>query len=225
MRGLMRRFVPRAGFLTMLRGAGVMVATLALLAGLSDSALAAPERGAKVYLLRGFMNVFSLGLDELSVKIEKRGIRAEVYNHTSWARLADEIAKDYKSGQTRPIILVGHSWGGLAVVNLVEALGAAGVPVALAVALDTTSLTVDRGQVGTFLNLYVGTGTLKAGPGFRGKIINTDLGKSMPVGHFNIDKIEAVHAIVLRHIVQAAGRSGPRRQPATATSQGTTPAR
>ena len=225
MRGIMRRFVPRAGFLTMLRRAGVMVATLALLAGLSGSALAAPERGPKVYLLRGFMNVFSLGLDELSVKIEKRGIRAEVYNHTSWARLADEIAKDYKSGQTRPVILVGHSWGGLAVVNLVEALGAAGVPVALAVALDTTSLTVDRGQVGTFLNLYVGTGTLKAGSGFRGKIINTDLGKSMPVGHFNIDKIEAVHAIVLRHIVQAAGRSGPRRPATTATSAAAPPAR
>jgi pimeloyl-ACP methyl ester carboxylesterase len=211
--------------MTMLRRAGVLVAMLALFAAMSGSALAAPERGPKVYLLRGFMNVFSLGLDELATKIEKRGIRAEVYNHTSWARLANEIAAEYKSGQTRPVILVGHSWGGLAVVNLVEALGAAGVPVALAVALDTTTLTVDRGQVGTFLNLYVGTGTLKAGPGFRGRIINTDLGKSMPVGHFNIDKVDAVHAIVLRHIAQAAGRSGPRRSPATATSAASTAAR
>jgi hypothetical protein len=225
MQGVMRRGVVRADLMTTLRCTGLLVAMLTLLAALSGSALAAPERGPKVYLLRGFMNVFSLGLDELETKIQKRGIRAEVYNHTSWARLAGEIAAEYKSGQTRPIILVGHSWGGLAVVNLVEALGAAGVPVALAVALDTTSLTVDRGQVGTFLNLYVGTGTLKAGPGFRGRIINTDLGKSMPVGHFNIDKTEAVHAIVLRHIVQAAGRSGPRRQPATATSQGAAPTR
>jgi pimeloyl-ACP methyl ester carboxylesterase len=225
MRDVMRGSVPRAGFLIILRRTGFLLAALLLLAGLSGSALAAPERGAKVYLLRGFMNVFSLGLDELSAKIEKRGIRAEVYNHTSWARLANEIAAEYKSGQTRPVILVGHSWGGLAVVNLVEALGAAGVPVALAVALDTTSLTVDRGRVGTFLNLYVGTGTLKAGPGFRGKIVNTDLGKSMPVGHFNIDKVEAVHAIVLRHIGQAVGRSGPRGQPAAAMSQGATPTR
>jgi hypothetical protein len=211
--------------MTILRRAGALAATFGLLVVMSGSALAAPERGPKVYLLRGFMNVFSLGLDELATKVEKRGIRAEVYNHTSWARLASEIAAEYKSGQTRPVILVGHSWGGLAVVNLVEALGEAGVPVALAVALDTTSLTVERGQVGTFLNLYVTTGTLKAGKGFRGKLINTDLGKSMPVGHFNIDKIDAVHAIVLRHVVQAAGRSGPRRQPATATSQGTTPTR
>jgi hypothetical protein len=220
-----RRLAREAVLMTIVRSASMLVALFMLLAAMSGAALAAPERGAKVYLLRGFMNVFSLGLDELETKIEKRGIRAEVYNHTSWARLASEIAAEYKSGQTRPVILIGHSWGGLAVVNLVEALGTAGVPVALAVALDTTSLTVDRGQVGTFLNLYVGTGTLKAGPGFRGKIINTDLGKSMPVGHFNIDKIDAVHAIVLRHIMQATGRSGPRRQPATAMSQGTTPTR
>jgi pimeloyl-ACP methyl ester carboxylesterase len=207
-----------AGLKTIVRSSSIVAVIFTLLAAMSGAALAAPERGPKVYLLRGFMNVFSLGLDELETKLEKRGIRAEVYNHTSWARLANEIAAEYKSGQTRPVILVGHSWGGLAVVNLVEALGAAGVPVALAVALDTTSLTVDRGQVGTFLNLYVGTGTLKAGPGFRGRIINTDLGKSMPVGHFNIDKVDAVHAIVLRHIAQAVGRSGPRRPPATATS-------
>ena len=225
MQRVMCRLARKAGFIAIVRCASILVVMFVLLAALSGSAFASSDRGPKVYLLRGFMNVFSLGLDELETKIKKRGIRAEVYNHTSWARLADEIAKEYKSGQTRPVILVGHSWGGLAVVNLVEALGTAGVPVAVAVALDTTSLTVDRGQVGTFLNLYVGTGTLKAGPGFRGKIINTDLGKSVPVGHFNIDKIDAVHAIVLRHIVQAAGRSGPRREPVTATSQGTAPAR
>ena len=38
---------------------------------MSGSRLAAPDRGPKVYLLRGFLNVFSLGLDELSAKIEK----------------------------------------------------------------------------------------------------------------------------------------------------------
>ncbi len=65
---------------------------ISIVVAMSGSAVAAPDRGAKVYLLRGFMNVFSLGLDELSAKIEQRGIRSEVYNHTSAARLADEIA-------------------------------------------------------------------------------------------------------------------------------------
>lgn len=196
---------------------GLLAAMLAVLVAISGSALAAPDRGPKVYLLRGFMNVFSLGLDDLKAKLEKRGIRAEVYNHTSASRLAEEIAQDYKSGRTRPVILVGHSWGGLAAVNLVEALGDRGVPVALAVVLDTTSVTVERGQVGTLLNLYQDSGLLRKGPGFRGKLINTDLAKTMQVGHFNIDKLDAVHNIILRQIAQAVGR--PHRSPPPATAQ------
>jgi hypothetical protein len=168
------------------------------------------------------MNVFSLGLDELETKIEKRGIRAEVYNHTSWSRLASEIAADYKSGKTRPVILIGHSSGAAAVVDLVAALGQAGVPVALAVTLDTSSRAIPGGRVGTFLNLYSSTGAFSKGTGFHGNLVNMDLGKNPQVGHFSIDKVEAVHALILRHIASATGRNGPRRQPASAAAPAST---
>ena len=198
-------------FVTLLRGASLLAVMISMLVALSGAAVAAPDRGPKVYLLRGFLNVFSLGLDELSAKIESRGIRAEVYNHTSWSRLAAEIASEYKSGQTRPIILVGHSAGGSAVVSLVEALGQAGVPVALAVVLDNSPSTVSGGHA-NFLNLYASTGALSAGRGFRGRITNIDLAKQMPVGHLTIDKTEAVHSMVLRQIAQVApGRRSPAR--------------
>lgn len=211
----MHRFEQR--FATLLRSAGLLAMALSIFVAMSGAAVAAPDRGAKVYLLRGFLNVFSLGLDELSAKIEKRGIRSEVYNHTSWSRLAGEIAAEYKSGQTRPIILIGHSAGGTAVVSLVEALGQAGVPVALAVTLDISSMPINGGRVGTFLNLYASTGALTAGRGFRGRLVNQDLGKDPLVGHFTIDKVDAVHALILRHISSAVGRPGPRRQAAPAT--------
>lgn len=216
----MHRFEQR--FVTLLRSAGLLAMALSIFAAMffvamSSAALAAPERGAKVYLLRGFLNVFSLGLDELSAKIEKRGIRSEVYNHTSWSRLAGEIAAEYKSGQTRPIVLIGHSAGGTAVVSLVEALGQAGVPVALAVTLDISSMPINGGRVGTFLNLYASTGALSAGRGFHGRLVNKDLGKEPLVGHFTIDKVDAVHELVLRNVSSAVGRPGPRRKPAAAT--------
>ncbi|CAN0460543.1 unnamed protein product, partial [Phaeothamnion confervicola] len=73
------------------------------------------------------------------------------------------------------------------------------------------------GRVGTFLNLYASTGALTAGRGFRGRLVNQDLGKDPLVGHFTIDKVDAVHALILRHISSAVGRSGPRRQAAPAT--------
>lgn len=216
----MHRFEQR--FVTLLRSAGLLAMALSIFVAMffvtmSSAALAAPERGAKVYLLRGFLNVFSLGLDELSAKIEKRGIRSEVYNHTSWSRLAGEIAAEYKSGQTRPIVLIGHSAGGTAVVSLVEALGQAGVPVALAVTLDISSMPINGGRVGTFLNLYASTGALSAGRGFHGRLVNKDLGKEPLVGHFTIDKVDAVHELVLRYVSSAVGRPGPRRKPAAAT--------
>ncbi len=205
----MHRFEQR--FATLLRSVGLVAMALSIYVAMSSAALAAPERGAKVYLLRGFLNVFSLGLDELSAKIEKRGIRSEVYNHTSWSRLVGEIAAEYKSGQTRPIVLIGHSAGGVAVVSLVEALGQAGVPVALAVTLDISSMPINGGRVGTFLNLYASTGALSAGRGFRGRLVNRDLGKDPLVGHFTIDKVDAVHALILRHVASVVGRPGPRR--------------
>jgi len=204
-------------FVTVLRSAGLLAMALSIFVAMSSAALAAPERGAKVYLLRGFLNVFSLGLDELAAKIEQRGIRSEVYNHTSWSRLATEIAAEYKSGQTRPIILIGHSAGGTAVVSLVEALGQAGVPVALAVTLDISSMPINGGRVGTFLNLYASTGALSAGRGFHGSLLNKDMGKEPLVGHFTIDKVDTVHALILRYVASAAGRPGPRRKPAAAT--------
>lgn len=214
---LMRRLEQR--LVMLLRGVGVLAVLMSILVGLSGSALAAPDHGPKVYLLRGFLNVFSLGLDELSAKIAARGIRAEVYNHTSWSRLAEEITREYKSGQTRPVILIGHSAGGAAVVSLVEALGKAGVPVALAVSLDAAPATITAGRVGTFLNLYVSTGALTPTRGFHGRIINTDLAKQMQVAHLTIDKIEPVHNMILRQLAQVVP-TGHRRAPAHANVAG-----
>src|SRR4029077_15119374 len=99
----------------------------------------------------------------------------ETYNHTSSTRLADEIATEYKSGKSRPVILIGHSAGAAAIVDLVGELARLGVPVALAVTLDIASRPVPGGHVGTFLNLYASTGALTKGPGFRGNLVNIDM--------------------------------------------------
>jgi hypothetical protein len=199
----------RAGLARMLIGAAAL--SLFVVIGASSSTSAAPVRSsAKVYLLRGFANVFSLGMDELATKLQQRGIRADVSNHLAAAGLAAEAAADYKAGRTRSIILIGHSWGALAVVDMVKTLGEAGVPVALAVTLDTNSSEVN-GTVTNFYNLYVNTGAFSAGKGFHGRLINIDLAKrGMDVGHFNIDKTGPVQAMILGYVAQAVGGGGHR---------------
>ncbi|MGB5183846.1 MAG: hypothetical protein WBO12_16890, partial [Xanthobacteraceae bacterium] len=64
-----------------------------------------------VYLLRGFANVFSLGMDQIAAKLQQQGIHATVDNYLAWPSLAEQAAAEYKSGRTRAIILVGHSSG------------------------------------------------------------------------------------------------------------------
>jgi hypothetical protein len=52
-----------------------------------------------VYLLRGLMNIFSLGMDTLAEKIQRHGIYATVHNHTEWETLAEQAAAAYRAGK------------------------------------------------------------------------------------------------------------------------------
>ncbi len=54
---------------------------------------------AHVYLLRGVLNIFSLGLDDIAAKLRAQGIPVTVANFVSWSSLADEAALAYKSGR------------------------------------------------------------------------------------------------------------------------------
>ena len=46
----------------------------------------------RVYLLRGLLNIFSLGMDTLAERLNGMGIPSEVFNHDSWPRVAAQIA-------------------------------------------------------------------------------------------------------------------------------------
>src|SRR5881398_3628824 len=93
----------------------------------ADSASSASRPEAHVYLLRGLMGM-SLGLDELSEKLKQRGINATVHELGEASALAADAARNYNSGREREIILIGHSFGGAAILTMAEELGRAGVP-------------------------------------------------------------------------------------------------
>ena len=80
------------------------------------SSMAQPR--AHVYLLRGLMNIFSLGMDTLAEKIQRRGIYATIHNYAEWQTLADQAAAAYHAGKEGPIIIVGHSLGADAVMEM-----------------------------------------------------------------------------------------------------------
>lgn len=163
---------------------------------------------AHVYLLRGLLNIFSLGMDDLAQKIERRGIRASVHNHSEWESLSEQIAQKYKAGNRGAIILVGHSLGADAVMFMGEYLGRKGVPVALIVPFDGTGSFAASANVQRVMNLTQRDyAYMKKGAGFRGELANIDV-SGQGYGHIDIDKSDRLHSMVINKIVGVVGRGG-----------------
>lgn len=168
--------------------------------------LARSSSGPKVYLLRGLMNIFSLGMDDLARKLEARGISTYVGNHAEWQSLSDEIAARYKAGNRSPIVLVGHSLGADAVMYMGEYLGTKGVPVALIVPFDGTGSFAASANVARVMNITQRDyAKMRRGPGFRGELANIDV-SSYGVSHTDIDKSARLHTMVINKIVSVLGR-------------------
>jgi hypothetical protein len=186
------------------RGALALGIVLAL--GASPSSA---QSHAHVYLLRGLMNIFSLGMDTLSEELNHRGVYATVHNHTEWVELADAAAARYKAGTEGPIILIGHSLGADAVMEMAAYLGKKGVPVALVVPFDGTQSFGAAPNVARVINLTQRDyAFMHAGPGFHGSLVNVDVRNDPSIDHLNIDKSPRLHARVISEVLAVAGGGG-----------------
>jgi pimeloyl-ACP methyl ester carboxylesterase len=187
------------------------------------------QANGHVYLLRGLLNIFSLGMDDLAAKIQARGISASVHNHSEWQSIADDIAAKYKARQHGPIVLVGHSLGADAVMFMAEYLGKKGVPVALVVPFDGTGSFAASSNVSQVYNLTQRDyAYMRKGAGFRGTLNNVDV-SGQGYGHIDIDKSARLHALVLAKIqtvIRARGgtRTADDGAPALRARTTTTPA-
>lgn len=173
---------------------------------------------AHVYLLRGLLNIFSLGMDTLADELNKRGIYATVDNHTAWQSLADQAAARYKAGTEGPIILIGHSLGADAVMEMSAYLGQKGVPVALAVPFDGTQSFAASSNIAHVLNLTQRSyAYMRRGPGFKGTLVNFDVSSDPSIDHLNIDKSPRLHAKVIAEVLAIVGAAHRMPAPGTTT--------
>jgi hypothetical protein len=188
-----------------LRSAVVAVLLLAVPVSTTESrAVPAPvANGAHVYLLRGVLNVFSLGLDGIASKLEAQGIPVTITNYLGWSTLADEAAADYRSGKIHTIILVGHSSGATVLPDMVERLSQLGAPVKLAIGLDSVFRTSLSGRVGRYVNYYIGSGNgepVAPTKQLHGTLENVNVSNVPGVGHLTIEKSEIMQRRVISDI-------------------------
>jgi hypothetical protein len=214
--------------------------TLAQAAQPAPAAQAAPAAQSslattRVYLLRGVLNIFSLGLDTIGARLEAQGIPVTVTNFMHWSGLADEAIAAYNAGRLKTIILVGHSSGATALPDMIAKFKQFGVPVKLAIGLDSVFKTKLTSGAERYINLYISDGPgepVKPADGFRGKLDNVDV-RSTGVGHVSIDKNELIQrrviaeidAVVLRQKAPAAPTDQRGPKPARAAAAVAAPAR
>jgi hypothetical protein len=194
-------------------------------------------RAGNAYLLRGFIGIFSEGVDNLGREIDRSGVRAHVYQDDQWAALARTIVREYQGRRdAEPLVLIGHSYGADDVIRIARELDKANVPVDLLVTLDPVTPPPVPKNVRQALNIYQSNGAwdalpflrgvpVKADAQFVGRLDNFDIKKDRRdllesgTDHFNIEKKGAVHEEVVGNVLMTC----PPRQTWLAT-RGTLPA-
>jgi hypothetical protein len=164
-----------------------------------------------VYLMRGLLNMFSLGMDRLGEKIERHGIPTTVANQLAWDELADEAIANCKSGRLGAIMLIGHSAGAISAIKMANRLNQAGVIVALVVTFDPVlSSPPVTANVRKLVNFYFSNGvgtTVPPGTMFHGSLINVDLKARNDLGHISLGQADDIHDQVLRYVLAARNGS------------------
>jgi hypothetical protein len=175
-------------------------------------------RAGNVYLLRGWIGIFSTGIDRLGEKVNASGVKGEVFQDDQWRALAETIAEKYAGvAEAEPLVLVGHSYGADDVVGIARVLDEKNIPVDLLVTLDPTTPPAVPKNVKRAYNLYQPNTLdalpflrgipLKAEEDFKGKLENVNIRKDRTdlldddVNHFNIEKKDKIHAETIRQIL------------------------
>ncbi|QOZ07885.1 LysM peptidoglycan-binding domain-containing protein [Bradyrhizobium sp. CCBAU 51765] len=162
----------------------------------------------KIYLFRGAMGpIFSTGMDRLEEKLTKAGFSANVYEFTICRWIGDRAISSYKESPA-PIVLIGHSMGGLCSIVISEMAAKENIPISLVIVIDPAHATGDVPlNVERFINIFLsdsvlGGGDVVAVPGFRGHYASYDLKENSRVSHINIEKSDDIHRQIIEMVTQ-----------------------
>ena len=180
---------------------GMLVAVSTALGAKAAPNVASAE---EVYFIRGFLNVFSAGMNQMTDQLRARGVNAKAISNGQWSGIARDIIARYKQGRVSlPIVIAGHSVGGQEAPQFADTLARGGVPVALVVGVDPGFGAPPPFSAGSprVVNYYI-AGSARGKPytstaGFRGSINNINIRAFSNADHVEIDKDPAVQSRIV----------------------------
>jgi hypothetical protein len=122
----------------------------------------------------------------------------------AWKTTVSNIIKWHASGDTGPLVLVGHSQGANNVIDMARLLQRENIPVDLLVTLAPAGQDPIPGNVVRAINYYNSPGwgaPVTVDAGYRGKLTNINLGGDIGLYHMAIDKNPKVQAEIERAIL------------------------
>jgi len=183
-------------------------AALVLYGSAAQAAPKTPSRKspqADVYLLRGFGDIFSTGIDEIGRQLQANGVDAHVEGHQAWRFVLNRILADQRNNPRAPVVLIGHSLGANAVIDIAASLEKKGIQGAYMATFAATAPAPLPGNIRRVVNFYFkqdGWGLpLTPGPRFRGSLDNRDFSGMKDIGHFNIEKQRPLQNEVVRNVL------------------------
>jgi pimeloyl-ACP methyl ester carboxylesterase len=133
-----------------------------------------PSRMGRVYVLRGFGDVFSVGMNAISAKLEARGVISTVHRHDQWQEIADQIVRDRQNvSSPAPLVLIGHSWGADDSIRIARTLAQHDIRVDLLVTVEAVTPPAVPSNVLRAWNIYK-PGPMDFLPWWRGVPVHCD---------------------------------------------------
>jgi pimeloyl-ACP methyl ester carboxylesterase len=127
-----------------------------------------PNNPLKICLIRGYLDWYSTGIDQLTTDLQKDGFNAEAFREEQWGDLADDLANHPQ----KPLILIGFSYGADDVILIARRLNDQHLPVDLLITIDPVTPAGIPANVKQCVNFYEPNGFWDIFPWLRGIPVN-----------------------------------------------------
>jgi hypothetical protein len=130
--------------------------------------VAAPVGQVNAYLIRGFQDWYSTGIEALTKELTDAGISSQDFAEAQWRDVGDTLCRTRSGNDAQPLVLIGFSYGADDVVAIARRLNEHHLAVDLLITIDPVTPDAVPANVRRCVNFFQSNGVWDALPWLRG---------------------------------------------------------